>query len=382
MIDLIGRDDVVRLAETTGSECISIYLPTQHAGAETLQNPIRLKGLLARTTAELEALGLSAHDIHTRLQPATSLLDDTAFWTNVGHGLAVFIDDHDMWTKHLPITVAELAVVSDRFHLGPLIRALGDGDPFFVLAISRNEVRLLRGTRFAIDEHPLGQIPSSMAEALQFDDREPQLQSHAGERTGTGSPVAMFHGQGAGKDARQADLERFLDAIDAGVRDIVGDTGTPLVLAGVDEVVAEYRKRSRYRHIVAGSIKGNPQRTQANEFHDRAWPLVEPALGAARSAACEAIEQRSVPTLDSISAVIVAAHDGRVGSLFMPIGVQCWGRFDAASRSIEPHDTREPGDHDLFDVAAIATLSHGGDVFVVPEPDVPGGATITAALRF
>lgn len=382
MIDLIGRDDVIRLGETTGADCISIYLPTPHAGAETLQNPIRFKGLLARTAGELESLGLSTHDIHSRLRPATALLDDAAFWTNVGHGLAVFIDDHDVHTKHLPITVGELAVVSDRFHLGPLIRALGDGDPFFVLAISRNEIRLLRGTRFAIGEHDLGHIPPSMAEALQFDDREPQLQSHAGERTGTGSPVAMFHGQGAGKDARQSDLERFLDAIDAGVRDIVGDTGAPLVLAGVDEVVAEYRKRSRYRHIVAGSIKGNPQRVQSKEFHDRAWPLVEPTLDAARSAACEAIEQRSVPTLDSISAVVVAAHDGRVGSLFIPIGVHCWGRFDAASRSIEPHDTREPGDHDLFDVAAIATMSHGGDVFVVPEPDVPGGATITATLRF
>ena len=382
MIDLVGQRDLSHLAEAHDQHCVSIYLPTYSAGAESIQNAIRFKNLLAQARRELGSLGMGTREIDDLLAGAMALHDDHDYWATMGNGLAVFINGDQMRTYRLPVSVVEIAVVTERFHLKPLIPALATGDTFSVLALSLNEVRLLQGNRFEISEVSLREIPPSLKDALRFDDREPQLQSHAANRTGRGGTIAVFHGQGAGKDVSTVDLERFLMAVDAGFRDIVGGAPTPLVLAGVNDVVAHFRKVSRYNDIVDGSIKGNPEHMTLDDLHTQAWPLVEPALNAPQHAAQAAIIDRSVPTLDSLSAIVVAASDGRVDSLFVPIAMQKWGSFDPVDRSVNVHDARSPGDRDLLDFAAVATLTHGGNVFVVAESELPGDTLVAATLRF
>jgi hypothetical protein len=381
MIDVISPQDLRRLADASGAYCVSIYLPTHRSGMETAQDPIRFKNLLVQARRELDSLGVRRPTIDALLSTATAMHDDRDFWASTESGLAVFANPDGIWTYRLPTTVVELAVVAERFHLKPLLPAVATDDVFYLLALSRNDVRVLRGSKLQLSEIALGAIPASLAEALRFDDREPQLQSHAGGRVGGGSVVAAFHGQGAGKDARGADLGRFLTAIDAGFRDIVGDTSAPMVLAGVEDVVSHFRKVSHYAHIVSGHIGGNPEMTSASALHDDAWALVQPLLDTEQRAAREAIASGSVQCVTSPARVVVAAHDGRIGALFVQQGVQRWGTFDTERRTTEMHDTRLPGDRDLLDIAAIDTLSHGGNVFVVPESEIPSTTPIAAILR-
>jgi len=382
VIDLILMSELRRLAEASSPFCVSIYLPTHQAGDALLQNPIRLKNLLVRARTELESLGLRAPQIDELLSAATALQDDAVFWGTTASGLAVFINADGMWTYRLPDPVDELTVVAERFHLKSLLPSVSTRDVFYLLALSQNQVRLLRGSRINVTELALREIPASLSEALRFDDREPQLQCHAGNISGGGSVVAVFHGQGAGKDMSTVDLTRFLATVDEGFREIVGDSRAPLVLAGVDKVVAHFRKFSKYSNIVSGDVLGSPDRLSPQELHDRAWPLVEPLLHAEQQAAEEAIESGSSPTLKSLTEIVVAAHDGRIESLFVPIALQRWGTFDADRRYAEGHDRRRPGDCDLFDIAAISVLVHGGSVFAIPESDIPGHAVVAAALRY
>ena len=381
MIDIISTDDLRSLAAASGDYLVSIYLPTHRAGTDVKQDPIRFKNLLVQARAELDSLGVRGPDIERLLASATALHDDQDFWANTESGLALFTNGARMWTYRLPNTVSELAVAAERFHIKPLLPSVATEDLFYVVALSQNEVRLLRGTRLQLSEIALGHIPASLAEALRFDDREPQLQSHASSRTGGGNVVATFHGQGAGKDAKRVDLARFLRAVDTGFREIVGNVSAPLVLAGVDEVISHYRKVSGYHHIVAGHVSGNPQQTSVRELHEQAWPLVQPLLDANQRREHDAVSSGSVPTLTSLAAVVGAASEGRVASLFVQQGVQRWGNYDSERRATEVHDPRLPGDRDLLDIAAVETLGHGGNVFVVPESKLPGTTPITATLR-
>jgi hypothetical protein len=382
MIDFVDQHDLNQLAEAQEHYCVSIYLPTFSAGIESTQNAIRFKNLIAQSRRELSSLGVGTRHIDDLLAEAAALHDDHEFWATMENGLAVFVNGDGMHTYRLPVSVGEIAVVTERFHLKPLIPALATGATFYLLALSRHEVRLLRGGRFQISELALRKIPASIDEALRFDDREPQLQSHAASRTGRGGTIAVFHGQGAGKDLDTVDLERFLTSVDAGFRDLVGGVPAPLVLAGVEHIVAHFRKVSHYGHIVDGSIKGNPERLDLDSLHAHAWPLVEPSLSAHQHAARRAVIDRSMPTLDTLPAAVVAANAGRVDSLFVPIEVQQWGTFDSDAGSAVAHETRVPGDRDLFDLAAVATLTHGGKVFVVDEAELPGGGRVAATLRF
>ncbi|NND73785.1 MAG: hypothetical protein HKN44_02160 [Ilumatobacter sp.] len=381
MFDVVRAPDLRMLAEVHEPHCLSVYLPT-HTVGETIQDAVRLKNLLARAARELGTAGLSAVEVEALLAPATVLLADENFWAHQGRGLALFIAGGDIRTYRLPDPVAELVVVADRLHVKPLLPSVTSGEFFYVLALSQNRVRLLRGSRYAVNELALDEIPDSLAHALRFDDREPQLQSHAATRTGTGQVAPAFHGQGAGKDARDADADRFVAVVDAGVCQHLADSTAPLVLAGVTDLVARYRRLSKYAHIVDEAIAGNPELTSAAEFHDRAWPIISPLFDTARRAAHERVLSREVPTSTSVDEVVTAAHDGRVRSLFVQLGAHCWGRFDDERRDVEQHDARQPGDRDLLDVATLDTLLAGGRVFAVERQDLPVDEPLVAEFRY
>jgi hypothetical protein len=382
VIDVISTRALRRLAEVQGEYCVSMYLPTHLAGDDTSQDPIRLKNLTAHAADELRSVDEPTRDVDAMLSAVTALQEDREFWAHQGRGLAVFVTGDRTLTYRLPDPVDKLVVVADRVHIKPLLPFVASGEVFYVLALSQNEVRLLRGSRYSINELALDEIPESLAQALRFDDRTPQLQSHGALRTGTGQVTATFHGHGLGKDSRDADLDRFLSAVDAGVLEIVGDTGAPLVLAGVERVVARYRKLTHHRQVVDGEITGNPERISADDLHDRSWPLVKPLFDAAKDDARERILGRSERTGTTVADVVIAAGDGRVQSLFVPLGVQRWGRFDAEQREVEEHDERRPGDRDLLDVATLETMLTGGSVYAVAPEDVPGDELLAAEFRY
>jgi Bacterial archaeo-eukaryotic release factor family 3 len=58
----------------------------------------------------------------------------------------------------------QLVVVTHRFHIKPLLPWLSGNGHFFVLTLSRKEVRLLQGTRYSICELELQGVPQGIAE--------------------------------------------------------------------------------------------------------------------------------------------------------------------------------------------------------------------------
>jgi hypothetical protein len=52
-----------------------------------------------------------------------------------------------------------LVIVSERFHVKPLLPLLSGDGRFYVLALSQNEIRLLQGTRYSVEQvdylHPI-----------------------------------------------------------------------------------------------------------------------------------------------------------------------------------------------------------------------------------
>jgi hypothetical protein len=80
-----------------------------------------------------------------------------------------------------------------------------------------------------------------------------------------------------------------------------------------------------------------------------------------------------------------AARHGRVDSLFVALGVQKWGKFDAATGGVDIHEERQPGDQDLLDLAAVQTFASAGNVYAVDPAQVPGGerhSPVAAVFRY
>ena len=373
-VDLVAADIATWSAVSSPTELVSLYLPTHRAGREVTQDPVLLRRLVATAAEEVTDGEL--------LAPAASLVDNREFWAHGSAGLAVLAGADGTTVIRLAEPTDEFLVVSDRFHLKPLMAALARRVEFDVLAISRHGVRLVTVAGSRAVEIDVAELPTSMPDALRWDDREPQLQSHSGNRTGGGQVTAMFHGQGSANDSRDVDLERYLHLVDHAIADHRSGTTRPLVLAGVDDIVGAYRKVTRCHHVVHDHVAGNPDQLRAEDLANRARGFVPPSAADAERTARESFLSDAAATVRTVEQAVIAAAAGQVASIFVPADREYWGRYRPGHRLLEEHDTRGPGDHDLSDVAAAETVRHGGLAFVVPESDMPGGGTAAATLRY
>jgi hypothetical protein len=388
-VTILSQSELKTLIEKRDGPCVSIFMPAHRAGAETQQDPIRLKNLLAETGERLMIGGLRSPEAQELLEPAEKLLHNAFFWQRQSDGLAMFLSPEVFRTYRLPFDFEELVVVTDRFHIKPLLPLLSGDGRFYVLALSQNEVRLLQGTRYSVSEVGLENVPESLTEALRYNDPEKRLQFHTGTRTpgGKGERPAIFHGHGvASTDDPKDYILRYFQQVDEGLRDLLGGEEAPLVLAGVDYLLPIYKEANSYPHLVDEGIEGNPEEISVEELHEHAWGIVHPLFLSAQKEAAARYRQLagagSEQASSDLKEVVPAAYHGRVEVLFVAVGLQQWGTFDAATNVVQLHQEAEPGDEDLLDFAAVHTLLNGGTVYAVEPEKVPDDTLLAAGLRY
>lgn len=382
-MDKIDQQDLTRLIEHRGGPHISIFLPTERAGAATRKNVIRFKNLLRAARERLEEHGVRNRAADELLEPATRLIDRADFWQHQDDGLAVFLAPGLFASFRLPLRFEELAAVEDRFHLKSLFPLFSVEGSFYILALSQKKVRLFEGSRYAIHEVPLEDVPESLAEALGHDLTEPHLQLHSGARAGDAG-ATIFHGQGAGEEDAKAEIRKFFSILDRGLREYVGDREAPLVLAGVDYLLPIYRRATSYPHTLERGVTGSPDELSTPQLHARAWQVVETRFLERRRALVARYGDLAGTGLASsqLDEVTLAAVDGRVDALFVASGVRRWGRFDPDSRHVELVESQQHDTEDLLDLAAVRTFASGGTVYAVDAADVPGGGELAAIFRW
>jgi Bacterial archaeo-eukaryotic release factor family 3 len=179
-------------------------------------------------------------------------------------------------------------------------------------------------------------------------------------------------------------LLQYCHEVEQGVHDRLKDEEAPLVLAGVDYLLALYREVNRYPHLADKEIVGNPERLRLEDLRAQAWATVQPHF---QRKLIEAVAQyRQLAggrrTSARLRAIVPAAYQGRVGVLFVAAGCEQWGTFDSASGRLQVHPDREREDEDLLDLAAMHTLLAGGTVYAIPPDQMPTEAPLAAVFRY
>lgn len=381
----LALDDLKLLVESGEGPCVSLYMPTERAGKETLQNPTRLRNLLREARERLLGMQVKPREADELLQPATDLLDDYPFWQGQEAGLALLLSKGFFRGFKLPHPAAAQAIVGHDFHLKPLLPLVAQDGHFLILALSRKAVNLYRANRYAIEEIPLANVVQSEAEALKFDDPEKSLQVHPGKPGSRGEQTGIIHGHGAAKEDTKERTLRYFQEITRGLHPYLRDERAPLILAGVDYYLPLFREANDYPHLLQDVVPGNPDEVSAEELRRAAWEKVEPIFQQTRQQAAATIEAglaKDQATTDVEKAVAAACH-GRAGNCFVALDEACWGRFDFQTARVEWLSPDDAHARDVLDLAAVQTILNGGEVFVVPKAaEVPGGGPIAVLLRF
>jgi hypothetical protein len=392
------------LTESYDQWHISIYMPTHRKGDEIQQNPIRLQNLLDEAEEQLREGGVSATKARELLAPARGYVEDDIFWQHQSEGLALFLAEEFARYYQLPFDFDELAVVSEHFHIKPLLPLLSDNGRFYVLALDQEEIQLFQGSRYTIGEIDLERVPDGLAEILRWDDPEKRLQQHTGtEAVFDGGVAAVFHGHGmASDDDPKEYIERYFHRVDDGVSDLLAGEEAPLVLAGVDYLLPIYQEANSYPHLLEEGVERNVQELDQEELHALAWDIVAPLFQASQEEALDVyhhlsgddgeqpfdelrtrpIDELRTRASDELAEIVPAAYYERVEALFVALDTQRWGTFDPDTGDVDSHDQAEPFDNDLLDFAAAHTLLNGGAVYAVEREAVPGDEDIAAVFRY
>lgn len=376
---MITRESILNLAKQEHDVCISIYLPTHKMGEEVQQDPIRLKNLLNEANNQLKD-EISEQVIEELLDEPRKLLDKPLFWQHNDQGLALFISEDYFEYFRISQRFKERVMVDDHFLITPLIPMISLEGTFCILALSQKNIRLLKCTRAKVEEIELKDSPSSLEEFLKYDVNESHLQHHSGQ----GEGLAIFHGQGASKDTSTEEVINYLKTVENEVTSTLRKRNDPLILAGVNEATAEYRKVNHYSRLMDQSISGNPDPKSNKEIKDEGWKVIQSYFlkdmysDIERFGNLSGSEKQS----DNLTQIVEAAYYGKVDSLFVTIGEHSWGWFDM-ERDVVHHSTvQKNGEHDLINMAAIKTLTQSGNVYALDKKDMPNHATVAAIFRY
>jgi hypothetical protein len=382
-MNTITRDELKALTQEQAGWCVSLFMPAHRSAAETQQDQIRFKNLLREAEAHLLAGGLRATEARALLEPAQQLASEGVIWRQPSDGLAVFISARLFRYYQLPLAFEAVVVVAQRFHLKPLLPLLSDEGHFYVLALSQNAVRLLKGTPHTVKDVPLEGVPQSMAEAMRFEEPNKQIQWHTIGSPGRGGPIPVFHGQGTGIDDTKERLVRYFQKVNAGLHKLLCAERAPLILAAVGHLMPIYREVNTYPHLMEEGIAGNAEERSAAELHAAAWAIVQPHVLRVQHDTIEIYHEYAGGARAShdLATIVRAAHEGRVQRLLVVAGAQRWGTFDLKTESIVVHAEQVAGDEDLLDRAAVETYLHGGTVHALPSDALPEKTPVVALFR-
>lgn len=381
-MDLLTREEIEAIATPAGDgPHVSLFMPTQRVSTDTDADRLQWKNLIAGVESILLDR-MRRPDVESLLKPARDLHDDAMTWQYMSDGLAMFLtpDGHSEHRVAAPMTT--LATVGDRHVLGPLVRLLSGDEHFLVLALSQQKVRLLSGSRNTVEEVQLDAVPTSLTDVI--DPPEPRSDAMARPVSSKGGP-AIFYGHGAGDDHfKQDEVNRFLRRVAQGVRDLLADQTSPLILVGLENLVHGYKEANEYTHLVDEFVSHNADDLSDEKLHELAWPIVEKRLRAQRAGVFEKFRELdgTGKVSSDLDLVVEAAGQGRVETLFVRADPWAWERAnDDNAPVVELGKDEAYAVAEKVDEAAVATLTNSGRVFATAQTTVPG-SEVAAIFRY
>jgi hypothetical protein len=381
-MDIITNDDLLVLAAHDEAPCVTMLLPAADGQPEERDRArLHLKNMLRDVRERLRTDGWRVPDIDDLLAPAAEKLGEPDFWRVSGTSLAFFLAPGLHRIYHLPQMVEPRVMVAPRFHIRPLLAYAENNARFYVLALSQKQVRLFLADRYEGREVGLEGVPTSIAEALAFEDPERQLQSHVTVPSPRGGGAMVFHGHAPTEEEKDR-LLRYCREIDVPLRRHLRLDGAPLVLAGVAVLQTFFRQVSGYSHVLDRGLMGNRDHQSAHDLQQEAWPLVYDYLQEARQAARDRYRSLlgSERATSRLVDILMAAHTGRIDTLFVPCREMRWGAFDLARQKVTLHDEPQGEGIELIDLAAIQTLLHAGTVYAADDGEAE--EPLAAILRY
>jgi hypothetical protein len=347
---------------------VSLYVPTDPVSSGHVER-IALRNLAAEARRQLDDVGAPKADVEAIDASLEELEADGVFWRYQARSLAVFATPQALTSFRLPNRLSELAAVSDRFHVKPLLRAVTFPQFAYVLALAEGSVRLIE----------------ALPDAPPFEVRVPDLPSDAASAAGMAS-IADRAPRGAlqGAEGQKVRLRQYARQVDQALRPLLRGQDVPLVLAAAEPIESIYRSVSTSTRLAAEGIPGNPETTPDAELVAQARTVLDGLHAAELADVRERYAERGSQgrAAADVTDVARAATFGAVDTVLVDIDDVVPGSIDEETGAVIFAEDDDAVAYGVVDEIARRAWLTGGRVLAVRREDVPGGGPVAAILRY
>ncbi|WP_029036179.1 baeRF3 domain-containing protein [Salinimicrobium xinjiangense] len=388
---ILTKEQFENLAKFDNNPCVSIFIPTQRAGKDVLEekDKINLKSQWKKATEELKAMGYPQEKIDKIGKPIEGLLDDRDFWRHQSDGLALFLADGFSEKFTLPVNFETFNYVADHFYLKPLVPMFNGDGRFFLLHLQMDDVKLYEATRYSIGEVEVADlVPDRLEDRVGYD-FEDKNQKHKTQRNSIGvnpGGTSTQHGYEPATRDDKNEILRFFRAVDKGIYEILHKENVPLVVACQDAYFPIYKEASRYKNLYPQVVPGNPEADYDNMFdlHAAALDTLEPHFRKEKEEKMKEFKELNPSrTSTRISEIIPAIYEGKVDTLFLQNREDIWGDYNEKMASVDVHEERRNGSISLMNLAAKKVIEQNGKVYLIENEFMPDkNAKMNAVYRY
>jgi hypothetical protein len=388
-IDIPSLEEFKVLAQVKGETCVSLYLPTSPLGSGAKANRTAFNDLAKEALSQLKEAGIDKarvsafeqqFDLLAGAEPDVQDQDKVrkqqhakpdpvdSFWHYQANGLAVLVTSGATRTFRLPNPPKPLAEVADRFHLTPLIRAMTSPHDVYVLALSKESVRLVHA--FANFSPERLQVPGLAANAEEAT-RRPSVH------------VRAPRGHLQNLEGEKVLLQQYVRKVEQAVYGVLAGRNTALVLAAAEPLASMFRSVNTYPGLVDEMIEGNPDQTTDVELEDAAIPILDRLYSrdlAAVIARYDELKPRLATT--DVSYAAHAATAGAIDQLLVDLDAVVPGLVSDVDGSVTYAASDDAETYSVVDEVARRALYSGARVMGARKEELPDRAPLIAVLRY
>jgi len=353
--------------------CLTVVVPDHHPGMPEASQRNHIRTLVKAAKQRAVAIPTAAWppDFENPLEELATSLP-----TGGGPGLAVYRTPDSIESFAVEGDTAKAVLASHPYVMPLLVPAFATHD-LFVLGLSKKRLRLLEYVDGVCEQK---ELPEGIPASVEASGHSHRGNSPVENRTSAGSSVGSMggirFGTGGERETAHEAMEHFCALIDQGLQPMLHNR--PLLLMGVKEEIAAYRRVSHYDFLLHTEVDGNIESfTPAHiaALASKAALAEYHRLGEQVFAECREMRDRTRTTNDAHE-VLKAAAAGRVHKLVARGGTELLGPLDA-----DLNNAHLPTE-DLVNAAVVETLRHGGQVYLLPPEQMPITESVCAILRY
>ena len=357
-------------------------MPTEPLVFNRKKDMLVFKNLVKKIEQSLE-LKYNDKGIRELIIKLKLLEDEVGIWNQTSYGLALFADVNEIIIYILQKEVKELAVVSNSFHIKPLVAYFQSIEQFHILALDIDAYAIYKANLHHIEEVLLPSKTQTSLEDILGSDRTERYHTHGSY--GGAHDGSTFHGHGGKSDDIDIDRIKFFRDVDQQVLKYISKPSElPLILLAQKTNQFEFKKLSKNPFLMEPSIDGSMKDFSDDDVLDQIKVIQKDRFDEMMHVMIEQYHTNLHHELASEQLIIIlkALLEGKVDILMIENNKTIPGQIDYEKSQIIKSELKDPDTDDILDDMIEYALKTGTKVYMLDKEEMPTTSGVCAILRY